>query len=59
VTADPKRGRPPVDADDRTVLVKVRLPPRQYDELYAQARRDDVTIPELIRRTLRQKASVR
>lgn len=50
-----KRGRPSLDPDRPSVPVQVRLPSPQYDALWAEARRQDMTVPELIRRTLRDK----
>jgi hypothetical protein len=46
------RGRPRLPPDQVKVSVNVGVPPRDYDKLYAAARRADCTIPELIRRRL-------
>jgi hypothetical protein len=47
-----RTGRPRVDADDESINVHLQLPARQYDRLYQQAERDQISIPELIRRKL-------
>jgi len=47
-----KRGRPPVDPDDPSIPVHVKLPATQYDDLYQKAQRERVTVPELIRRAV-------
>jgi hypothetical protein len=53
--AEPPRrpGRPPLDPDDPSVPVHVKLPSKQYDLLYERARQERTTIPELVRRALR------
>jgi hypothetical protein len=43
-------GRPPLDANSPSVHVNVRVPARQYDELYAEAQRRGLSVPEVIRR---------
>jgi hypothetical protein len=44
-------GRPPLDDADRlSVPVTVRLPSRQYDELWRRAHRERISVPELIRK---------
>jgi hypothetical protein len=49
-------GRPPLDKDDEdSVSVHVRLSPREYDAAYQRAQRDRVTVPESIRRQLRDR----
>jgi hypothetical protein len=51
----PKRqGRPPLDKEDPSVSVNVRVPGKLYDRMYERAQRERVTIPELIRRNLRE-----
>lgn len=52
-----KPGRPPLDQNDTSVPVCVTLPSKQYDHFYKQAQREDVSIPEIIRRTLQEKKS--
>jgi hypothetical protein len=47
-----RRGRPPLDDADRSVPVHVKMPSRQYDDLYERAQRDRVSVPEVIRRAL-------
>jgi len=49
-------GRPPLDADDPSEQVCVSLPGKQYDALDERARRDRVTVPEIIRRDLDEHA---
>jgi hypothetical protein len=46
-------GRPPLDDNDESVGVHVRLPSREYDAVYEKARRERVTVPEVIRRAVR------
>jgi len=55
----PKRGggRPPLDPDDPSVHVGVKLPSKQYDDLARRALREDVSVPEIIRRDLDRKKS--
>jgi hypothetical protein len=45
-------GRPPLDDDEDSVPVNVRLPTSTYDEVYRLARMDHITVPEQIRRTI-------
>jgi hypothetical protein len=46
----PRRtGRPPLDTDSRSVPVNVRVPADRYDELFAQARRQGLSVPQVIR----------
>lgn len=52
-TAKRPPGRPPLDATDPSVDVHVRLPSKQYDAAYTKALAARLTVPELIRRTLR------
>jgi hypothetical protein len=54
---DPKRprGRPPLDTNDRTVPVSIGLPSKQYADLCREAQHDATTVPELIRRALRDR----
>jgi hypothetical protein len=46
------QGRPPLDADDPSVDVHVRMPSKQYDDTFLRAQRDRVSVPEIIRRDL-------
>jgi hypothetical protein len=49
-----RNGRPPIDNDDDdSVPICVRVKPKQYDDLYARAQRDRVSIPERVRRDLK------
>ncbi len=45
-------GRPSVDADDQSVYVGVTLTAAQYDDLCQKAIREEVSLPEVIRREL-------
>lgn len=47
-------GRPPLDDNDPSVAVIVRMPSRQYDDAYQQAQRDRISVPEVIRRALKE-----
>jgi len=48
-----RRGRPALDPDEESVPVHVRMPATVYDDVYARARLDRVTVPERIRRDIR------
>jgi predicted transcriptional regulator len=52
--SDVKRGRPAVDADQQSASVHVRLPARDFDRVDALARKTMTTMPEVIRRAVRQ-----
>ena len=45
-------GRPPLDADDPSVPIHVTLPSKQFEELCKRARRQDLSIPEYLRRLI-------
>jgi hypothetical protein len=45
-------GRPPLDDDDESVPVCVSLPSKQFDAYARRALREDVSVPEIIRRAL-------
>lgn len=47
-------GRPPIDANDSSVRVGVTLPAKQFDELCRRALRQDVSVPEIVRRLIGQ-----
>lgn len=47
-------GRPRIDPEDDSVSVNVTLPARQYDQVYADAQRDHVSVAEVIRRRLKK-----
>jgi predicted DNA binding CopG/RHH family protein len=51
-----KPGRPPLDRTDpeRSVPICLRLPSRAYDRVHDRASAAGVSVPELLRRTLRQ-----
>lgn len=44
-----RNGRPPLDAGSSSVSVNVRVPATRYDELYAQASREGLSVPQVIR----------
>jgi len=48
-----KRGRPPLDRDDPSSQVHVRLPSKQYDAAARRAALERVSRAEWIRRALR------
>ena len=52
-------GRPPLDEDDPSVDVHLRLPSKQYDDTYDRAQKERVTVPELIRKDMRAAAARR
>jgi hypothetical protein len=55
MTHDPKRrGRPPLDAAAKSAAVHLKLTPADYDRVDQIARRDRVSIPDVIRRSLRR-----
>jgi hypothetical protein len=45
-------GRPRLDPDHLSTAVHLRLPGDAYDALYQLARREHVSVPEIIRRHL-------
>jgi hypothetical protein len=45
-------GRPPLDDDDSSTEVGVSFPTRQFDGYAKRALRDDVSVPEIVRREL-------
>jgi len=49
-----RRGRPALDPSDTSVPVSLSLPSRTFDEISRQAMRENVSVPEIIRRKLRQ-----
>lgn len=51
-----KPGRKAVDPNDRSVAVGVTLPSKQFDAICRRAIREDVSVPEIIRRTLLKKS---
>jgi hypothetical protein len=50
--AEPKRGRPSVAPGQTTARVHVSLAPADYDRAHSIARRDGVSVPEVVRRGL-------
>jgi len=53
------RGHPPLDDDDESVAVSVKMPSKQFDDAYDRAKRARVTIPEQIRRDMREASEKR
>jgi hypothetical protein len=49
-------GRPPLDDNDPSTQVGVRMPSKQFDDLYRRAQRERVSVAEIIRRELRSPA---
>lgn len=47
-------GRPPLDDDDPSVPVCVTMPSKQFAAYCKRADREDVSVPEIIRRDLKQ-----
>jgi hypothetical protein len=47
-----KRGRPPLDRTDRSVVVSLAMPGRAFDAYCKRAHTERLTVPEIIRRTL-------
>ena len=50
---DARPGRPSIDPHESSVSTHVRLPATQYDNLYQLAQRERCSVPELIRRCIR------
>jgi len=50
-------GRPALDASDRSVSVCVCVPSRQYETLCKQAQAIRVSVPELLRRGVRERSA--
>jgi hypothetical protein len=44
-----RNGRPPLDTDSPSVSVNVRVPAARYDELFAAAQRQGLSVPQVIR----------
>jgi hypothetical protein len=51
-------GRPPIDDTDGSVEVGVTLPVKQYDAYAKRALREDVSVPEIIRRDLHARINI-
>jgi hypothetical protein len=50
-------GRPPLDDNDTSVPVCVTMPSKLFAEFCKRAQREDVSVPEIIRRDLQEKKS--
>lgn len=48
-------GRPPLDDEDSSTEVGVTFPTKEFDAYAKRALREDVSVPEIIRRDLREK----
>ena len=48
-----RRGRPPLDPDDHSVDVHLKMPAQQYDATYRQARLERMTLSDVIRDAIR------
>jgi|KBSSwiStaDraftv2_1062776.scaffolds.fasta_scaffold09316_8 hypothetical protein len=47
-------GHPPLDDEDDSVPVCVKMPSKQYDDAYKRAKHARVSVPEQIRRDMRE-----
>ena len=54
-----KTGRPPLDKEDPSTSVHVRIPSKTYDKMYTAAVHDRVSVPEWIRQQLLRNSRVR
>ena len=54
VTTNRRAGRPPLDHNDPSVGVHVKVPGRQFDLLYERAQKARVSMAEIVRRDLRR-----
>jgi len=50
-----KRGRPALSPDESSTDVHLTMPASLYDRAYAEASRERVSVPEVIRRALSAK----
>lgn len=57
MTAGKRRGRPPLDPDDPSVALHVRLPAKQFDATYQQAQAARQTMADWVRHVLRDAAA--
>jgi hypothetical protein len=48
-------GHPPLDDDDPSAHITLTMPSKQLDAFCRRALREDVSVPEIIRRTLQEK----
>jgi hypothetical protein len=55
-----RRGRPPKPDEDRlSSTVQVGMTAKEYDEIYQEARRQGISVPEYFRRQLRRELPTR
>lgn len=54
-----RAGRPPLDAADPSVYVGVTLTSKTFDALCTRARREAVSVPEVIRRMITEKQQLK
>jgi hypothetical protein len=47
-------GRPPLDPNDRSITLNVRVPPRDYDAVYSEASRQRLTMAQWVRATIQR-----
>jgi hypothetical protein len=47
-----KRGRPPLDRADRSVVVSLAMPSRAFDDVCRRASLARLSVPEIIRRAV-------
>jgi hypothetical protein len=45
-------GRPPLDPTDSSTSMNVRVPSRRYDEIYARAWRERLSVQQFVRRAI-------
>lgn len=50
-------GRPPIDDDDPSERVCISLPSKEFTAYRRRAAQEDVSVPEIIRRDLRERKS--
>lgn len=49
----PKVGRPPLDREDPSVGIYLKVPGKAFDDLHERAKRARVSVPDYIRQQLR------
>jgi predicted HicB family RNase H-like nuclease len=56
MTISKRPGRPRIDPEDPapSAQIHVRISSKQYDQAYSRAAADRISVPELLRRTLRE-----
>jgi len=51
-------GRPPLDPEDRSVTLNVRVPPKDYDAVYSEASRQRQTMAQWVRATIQRQLRI-